>query len=230
MKKALFVVTLLALVAVVPNPSMARVDVQVSIPLPPVIIFPAPPSVIVIPGTYAYFVPDIEEDVFFYNGWWWRPWRGRWYRSRQYASGWVYYQGIPSFYRGIPRGWRNDFREHRWKGQSWNFQPIPHRELERNWSGWRKEKYWEQNRWHVPGYQFKPRSRPSEPARRVVPSERKAVVPKPREAVRPKPYRPPSREAQTPREVKPYSQPRQSRETGSQRRQDSEGKERSGRR
>ncbi len=98
MKKILFGAALLAVVVFVPFPSTAAVDIRVSIPLPPMIVFPAPPSVIVIPETYVYFVPDVEEEIFFYEGWWWRPWQGRWYRSRHYGSGWVYYKRVPSFY------------------------------------------------------------------------------------------------------------------------------------
>ena len=88
MKKLFFGTVLLALVIVVPIPTMARVDVSVNIGLPPPIMFAAPPSLIVMPETYVYVVPDVDVDIFFYNGWWWRPWEGRWYRSRHYDSGW----------------------------------------------------------------------------------------------------------------------------------------------
>ena len=62
-------------------PTMAmgsRVDVGVSIPLPPAIVFGAPPQLVVIPETYVYVDPDVDVDIFFYGGWWWRPWEGRW--------------------------------------------------------------------------------------------------------------------------------------------------------
>ena len=57
MKKLLFGTMLLALVIVVPIPTMAGVDIHVSIPLPPPIVFAAPPELIVIPETYAYVAP-----------------------------------------------------------------------------------------------------------------------------------------------------------------------------
>ena len=133
-------------------PTMAGVDVDVSISLPPPIVFAAPPEVIVIPETYVYVVPDVDADIFFYNGWWWRPWEGRWYRSRYYNSGWGYYQSVPSFYRGIPSGWRNDYRDHRWGGHPWNYQRIPHQQLQQNWSSWEKNRHWEkQQTWGVQG-------------------------------------------------------------------------------
>jgi hypothetical protein len=42
--------------------------------LPPPIPFTAPPDVIVIPETNVYVAPDIDVDLFFWNGWWWRLW------------------------------------------------------------------------------------------------------------------------------------------------------------
>jgi hypothetical protein len=168
MKKLLFGTILLALVSAVPIPVMAAVDIHVSIPLPPPIVFAAPPEVVVIPETYVYVVPDADVDIFFYNGWWWRPWEGRWYRSRQYGSGWVYYQSVPSFYAGIPSGWRNDYREHRWGGNPWNYQRIPHQQLQKNWSSWEKSRHWEkQQTWGVQG--LKPRTQSQPPSRAVRP-------------------------------------------------------------
>ena len=191
MKKLLFGTMLLALVIVVPIPTMAGVDIHVSIPLPPPIVFAAPPEVIVIPETDVYVVLEVQEEIFFYNGWWWRPWGGRWYRSRHYSSGWVYYQSVPSFYARIPSGWRNDYRDHRWGGHQWNYQRIPHQQLQRNWSSWEKSRHWEkQQTWGVQG--LKPRAQSQ-----VKPQYREAVKPQSRE-VQPQHSQP---------EVKPQSQP-----------------------
>ena len=51
MKKLLFGTMLLALVIVVPIPTMAAVDIHIGIPLPPPIVFAAPPEVVVLPDT-----------------------------------------------------------------------------------------------------------------------------------------------------------------------------------
>ena len=102
MKKLLFGAMLLALAISVPIPTMAQVSVQIGIPLPPLIAFPAPPAVILLPNTGIYVAPDLAVDFFFFDGWWWRPWEGRWYRSRNYRSGWGYYNGVPSFYGRVP--------------------------------------------------------------------------------------------------------------------------------
>jgi hypothetical protein len=67
MKKLPFGTILLALVVVFPIPTMARVDAGRSISLPPPIVFSAPPELVVIPETYAYAVPDLDVDIFFYS-------------------------------------------------------------------------------------------------------------------------------------------------------------------
>lgn len=119
MKKLLLGTMLLGLILTFPVLTIAEVNVSINFSLPPPIAFAAPPEVIVIPGTYAYVVPDVDMDVFFYEGWWWRPWEGQWYRSRNYSSGWRHYRKVPSFYRRIPTSWRNDYKEHRWQGNQW---------------------------------------------------------------------------------------------------------------
>ena len=53
MKKLLFGTMLFGLVSVVPIPTMAAVDINVNIALPPPIAFAAPPQLIVIPETYV---------------------------------------------------------------------------------------------------------------------------------------------------------------------------------
>jgi len=137
---------------IIPVSARTEVNVHISIPLPPAIVFPMPPALIVIPETYIYAVPDIDEDIFFFNGWWWRPWNGRWYRSRNYNSGWVYYQSVPSFYLNIPSAWRDDYRNNRWKGHPWKHQRIQEQQLKSNWKGWEKGKHWERkDYWGTPG-------------------------------------------------------------------------------
>lgn len=154
MKKILAALMFLSWLVLLPSPAAAQVDVKVRIrvPLPPPIVFPGPPEVVVIPETYVYAVPDIQEEIFFYNGWWWRPWEGRWYRSRFHDRDWVYYSSVPAFYKRVPPGWRNEYRDRRWKGHAWEMRRIPHRDMETNWRGWQRGKHWEkENHWGVKG-------------------------------------------------------------------------------
>lgn len=154
MKKLFFETVLLALIIAVPIPTMAGVDVNVSIGLPPLIVFASPPELIVLPETYVYVVPDIDVDLFFWNGWWWRLWEGRWYRSHYYNRGWGYYNTVPSFYFDVDLGWRGYYRDHNWYGHQWNYERIPNQQLQQNWKGWQNDRHWErQGTWGVQSYQ-----------------------------------------------------------------------------
>lgn len=190
-EKIFFITILLALVLLLPIPAISGVDIGISLSLPPPIVFATPPEVIVIPETYVYAVPGIDVDIFFHNGWWWRPWEGRWYRSRHHDKGWAHYQKAPSFYARIPSSWRNDYRDRRWGEHQWNSQRIPHQQLQRNWSNWEKNRHWEkQQTWGVQG--LKPRTQSQQPSRVAQPKNQ----PKPqfREAPTPQQTRQQSRD------------------------------------
>lgn len=119
------------------DPAAAQVSLSVKLPPPPPIVFPAPPSVVVLPDLDIYVAPDLAEDLFFVDGWWWRPWEGRWYRSRHYDKGWAHYPKVPAWYGHVPPGWRDDYRQRRWGKGPWDHHPIPHAELHKNWRKWR---------------------------------------------------------------------------------------------
>ncbi len=159
MKKLFLCAMLLALAIVVPLPAMARVDINIGISLPPPVVFAAPPEVIVLPDTDdVYVVPDINIDLFFWNGWWWRLWEGRWYRSHYYNRGWAYYRLVPTFYFDVDPDWRIYYRDHAWYGHRWDYRPVPYRGLQRNWRSWHNSRYWEKHgTWGVQGYQPRPK-------------------------------------------------------------------------
>jgi hypothetical protein len=106
----------------------AGVSVGIGVALPPPIVVQTPPAMVVLPSTPGVYVaPGLRIDLFFWNGWWWRPWRGHWYRSRYYDHGWVYYKrGVPGFYGHVNPGWRGYYRSHSWDGRPWNYRVIPH--------------------------------------------------------------------------------------------------------
>jgi hypothetical protein len=117
--------------------SDARVDVGIGINIP-AYEFTAPPSLVVVPGTYVYFVPDINVDVLFYQGFWYRSHEGRWFRSKAYNGPWGLIAPtrvpgalieLPPEYRHIPPGHRH----------------IPYREFNKNWKRWEKNKHWEKD-------------------------------------------------------------------------------------
>lgn len=170
MKKLILGTSVLALMSVFPLQARAQIDihipipspphirigvpappqVRIGIPMPPHIQFSSSPRLVVVPETYVYVAPDVEEEIFFVDGWWWRPWDGRWYRSRSYDTGWQHYRKTPSFYNQVPNGWRNDYRDGHWRGQQWNIEPIAHHEVQRNWRSWKTNRHWEKNQtWGV---------------------------------------------------------------------------------
>ena len=133
---------LLLVLTGLPVKSSAAVNVNVGIfPPPPVFRFNAPPPMFVIPGTYVYAVPEIAAEILFYQGHWYRPYEGRWYRSKSYNGPWAYLDShrvprtlfdlSPDYYR-IPPG----------------HQKIPYGQFKKNWGRWERERYWERDeRW-----------------------------------------------------------------------------------
>lgn len=105
---------------------------------PPPLAFASPPDVALIPGTYAYFIPGIGEDIAFYGGYWYRPWHGHWYRSVSYAGPWgfVAIGAVPSVIVSLPAGWRSTYH---------GYRPIPHAEFHNNWQRWERERHWERH-------------------------------------------------------------------------------------
>ncbi len=125
------------------NDAMAGVQVDVNIGLPSPFVFPAPPPVVVIPGTYVYLVPDIDVSILFYHGYWYRPHGGHWFRAHSYDGPWVFvgpkhvpraFMRLPPHYRSVPPGY------HR----------ISHGELNANWGKWERKKHWNKdNAWRA---------------------------------------------------------------------------------
>jgi hypothetical protein len=134
----LFVGTMLLTPMSLSNRGFAQVNINVGInvPPPPPLVIPAPPSMFVIPGTYIYFAPEVEVDIFFYHGYWYRPYQGHWYRSGSYNGRWVYIapKKVPTVLLNLPPDFRRVPPGH---------QRIPHEQLQKNWRTWEKEKHWE---------------------------------------------------------------------------------------
>jgi hypothetical protein len=184
LKRLLFAVMFLVSVMIASLPAMTRVDIDVDAGSPVISEYletppatseyletpPATseyleaPDVIPLPETdNVYVVPDLDIDVFFWNGWWWRPWQGGWYRSRYYSRGWGHYGGIPTFYYDVDPGWRGYYRDRNWYGNPWHYERIDYRHLHQNWQKWRDDRHWErQKTWGVQGYQPRPQQQRQE--------------------------------------------------------------------
>ena len=132
----LVIAALLLVLAGSATQSEARVNVNIGVNLP-AYRFDAPPDVVVIPGTYVYMVPDIDVDILFFQGYWWRPYEGQWYRSRDYRGGWRHVEPgrIPLGLRELPHDYRHRL--------SPGYERIHQRDVQRNWKRWEKEKHWD---------------------------------------------------------------------------------------
>ncbi len=111
------------------------VEAGLSPPLPKVFI-PAPPDVVLIPGAYAYFVPDIDADIVFYEGRWYRLHDGRWHSAIGYNGPWVIIvvNRVPAVLLNLPPGFRRTPPGH---------TRIPHGQLKKNWKRWQADKHWD---------------------------------------------------------------------------------------
>jgi hypothetical protein len=100
----------------VPDLASAGVDVGVSINIgaPPIVVA-EPPEVVLVPRSQVYFVPGLEFDVFFHNGFWWSPRGDRWYRSRAYSGPWniVERRFVPGPVFRVPRDYRTIYGRER---------------------------------------------------------------------------------------------------------------------
>lgn len=125
----------------IPGKSEARVDINIGISPPPLVIS-GPPEVAIIPGTYVYFVPDVSADLFFYGGHWYRPHEGRWFRASSYDGRWVYIEraSVPEVLFRLPPDYR----------AMTGYRRIPYRDLSRNWRTWERDRYWERHGWGRP--------------------------------------------------------------------------------
>ena len=119
-----------------PGSGISKVSVQINIP--PLVIS-APPVVAVIPGTYVYFSPEVEVDLFFYGGYWYRPYRGGWYRAYSYNGPWSYIDRAPRALYHLPPNYR--------AMSGYSYRHIPYNDLSRNWRAWQRGKYWEKHGW-----------------------------------------------------------------------------------
>jgi len=149
MKKLLVIGTILLLLLGFSGQGMAGKRIGINIPLPPVFVFSAPPELVVIPGTNAYYCPDVNFDIFFYGGYW--------YRSASYGGPWVYIESAPSVFLSLPPNYRIIVRGER---------RIPYVEMHRNWRAWERERYWEHHNWgrseHMRHYGLSPSFRERE--------------------------------------------------------------------
>ncbi len=109
---------------------LSRFEGSATISSPSVVTIPAEPDVIVIPGSDVYYIPDIEANIVFYDGNWYRFYEGHWYLSASLSGPWVYIEDPPVVIATLPPRY---YGKHR----------IHFRELKERWREWKREHRWE---------------------------------------------------------------------------------------
>ncbi len=108
------IVLFAAMVGLVSTPALAQVAVEVS---PPSITFEAPPPLVELaPGVQV--VPDLEEEVFFVDGYYWTRRGDRWYWTKDYRGGWTPVQDkdVPPVLLRMPKGKYRHFKHRKEHG------------------------------------------------------------------------------------------------------------------
>jgi hypothetical protein len=155
----LFAVLFSAAVATAPSAVSAEVNVNITVPLPG-LVFPGPPPLIVIPGSYVYYPPEATVEIFFYHGYWYRPHGGHWYRSADYNGPWggIAIGRVPRPLLHVPPHYRSLHHDR---------ERLGYGTVKKNWRQWERERHWDRqagNRGH--GREDGRRGREHEPGNR----------------------------------------------------------------
>jgi hypothetical protein len=92
-------------------PVRAQVQVQITMGLPVVL----PPMVVVQPGVSV--VTELDEEVYFVNGWYWVRRGPHWYRTHDHRGRWAWIEPryVPASLVRIPPGQYRHIRHEEWK-------------------------------------------------------------------------------------------------------------------
>ncbi len=118
-----------AALALSPCLATAQVHAEFRVDLPVVL----PPMVVVSPGVQV--VQDVNEEVFFHDGYYWCRRDGRWWRSRHHREGWVMVEPrrVPPGLARIPPG-----QYRKWHAPP-GYRPAGYKEARHERKEWRKE-------------------------------------------------------------------------------------------
>jgi hypothetical protein len=143
MKQGVFLVAFLFFVVSMPLLSTAGdVSINIGVALPP-LEFAESPDVVVVPSgeSYVYIVPD-TPGIYFYDGYWYRTYGDRRYRSTIYRGPWTYI----STYR-IPRV-IIDVRPDYYRHLPFGYHRIHSDDLQRRRRSWNRDRYWNRYDWY----------------------------------------------------------------------------------
>jgi hypothetical protein len=144
MQKIIFI--LLALFLFVGAPignSVAQVTVSVNAPIPPPLVFPAPPDIVVVPSgnEHVYMVPE-TTGVYFHHGHWYRFHEGYWYRSMAYDGQWAPLEPrfVPPVITRVPPEYPHYLPR--------DYHRIHHNDFHGHWRTWDRDRHWHHQSWY----------------------------------------------------------------------------------
>lgn len=127
-------------------PATAGVNVNVNIG-PPAVVIAEPPEVVAVPQSMVYFAPGVSVELLFFDGYWWTPKEGRWFRARGYDGPWTIVgpRSVPAEIVRLPRDYRTvSVRgEHVPYGhlkKHWRHRELERRERRGEWKHWKEDR------------------------------------------------------------------------------------------
>jgi hypothetical protein len=125
----------------------AAVNVNITIDVPPPLVFAEPPAMVVIPSgpAYVYMVPG-RPGIYFYNNFWYRFHGGHWFWAHIYNGRWAYIEAhlVPRFIIDVPP----DYYRH----LPPSYHRIPYRDFYGHWYRWDKSRHWDSHEWYKREY------------------------------------------------------------------------------
>lgn len=118
--------TALLVLSLVAAPALAQVQIQVQVPLPTITFSAPPPLVVVQPGVQV--VEDLDEEVYFADGYYWVRRGGSWYRTASYRGGWTVVEPrvVPAPVVRLPPGQYRKWKKHHGDGHGHDKHPGKH--------------------------------------------------------------------------------------------------------
>ena len=151
MKRKLIIIIIFAAISLIFMGNFYRanagVDVSIGINIPlPGLVITGQPALVVIPGTYVYYAPDIGAELFFYHSHWYRLHNSGWYVSINFGGPWIVAREVPHAIRNLPPGYRNIPP---------GYPRFPYGHIKKTWETWERNRYWDKRQWLRDNNNFK---------------------------------------------------------------------------
>jgi hypothetical protein len=95
----------------------ANVNINIGVPAPAIVV-PAPPRLVIVPGTPVFYAPEVEYNYFVYGNHHYVVRDGRWFRARTHRGPWKFVAvehvprpivAVPVTYYRVPPGHAKKF-------------------------------------------------------------------------------------------------------------------------